>query len=148
MIWLLLRSSLLLLTLNSPLPWDLSFLTEVYSLTCPLSPVGLPWRLCSKESACSAGDAGDEGSIPGSGRSPGGGEGNPLQYSCLENPCVEEPDRLQSTGSQESDTTKWLNHQHHKIHNQYQILKPVAITQKINTWGCDRGEILEDSLRR
>ena len=36
-----------------------------------------------KESACKAGDT---GSIPGMGRSPGGGNGNPLQYSCLENP--------------------------------------------------------------
>ena len=36
-----------------------------------------------KESAC---DAGDPGSIPGSGRSPGEGNGKPLQYSCLENP--------------------------------------------------------------
>ena len=35
-----------------------------------------------KESACSAGDT---GSIPGSGRSPGEGNGNPFQYSCLEN---------------------------------------------------------------
>ena len=33
-----------------------------------------------------AGDIRDLGSIPGSGRSPGGGHGNPLQYSCLENP--------------------------------------------------------------
>ena len=39
-----------------------------------------------KESACSAGDTGDAGSIPGLRRSPGGGNGNPLQYSCLENP--------------------------------------------------------------
>ena len=31
-------------------------------------------------------NAGDAGWIPGSGRSPGGGNGNPLQYSCLENP--------------------------------------------------------------
>ena len=37
----------------------------------------------SKESVCNAGDL---GSIPGSGRSPGEGNGNPLQYSCLENP--------------------------------------------------------------
>ena len=37
----------------------------------------------SKVSACSAGDP---GSIPGSERSPGEGNGNPLQYSCLENP--------------------------------------------------------------
>ena len=33
-----------------------------------------------------AGDARDVSSIPGSGRSPGGGRGNPLQYPCLENP--------------------------------------------------------------
>ena len=39
-----------------------------------------------KESACNAGDAGDVGSIPALGRSPRGGHGNPLQYSCLENP--------------------------------------------------------------
>ena len=45
-----------------------------------------PWWLGSEESTCNAGDAGDAGSIPGSGRSPGGGHGNPLQYSCLENP--------------------------------------------------------------
>ena len=39
-----------------------------------------------KESACNAGDAGDMGSIPGLGRSPEGGHGNPLRYSYLENP--------------------------------------------------------------
>ena len=39
--------------------------------------------LAGKESICNAGDL---GSIPGLGRSPGGGHGNPLQYSCLENP--------------------------------------------------------------
>ena len=46
----------------------------------------LPHWLRGKESSCNAGNAGDSGSIPGSGRSPGGGNGNPLQYSCLENP--------------------------------------------------------------
>ena len=44
----------------------------------------LQW-LSSEESACSAGDTGDAGWIPGSGKSPGGGHGNPLQYSCLKN---------------------------------------------------------------
>ena len=39
-----------------------------------------------KGPACNAGDARDMGSIPGSGRFPGGGHNNPLQYSCLENP--------------------------------------------------------------
>ena len=38
-----------------------------------------------KNPPANAGDAGDSGSIPGSGRSPEGGHGNPLQYSCLEN---------------------------------------------------------------
>ena len=44
-------------------------------------------------------NAGDVGSILGSGRSPGEGNGNPLQYSCLENPWTEEPGGLQSLGS-------------------------------------------------
>ena len=43
---------------------------------------GFPSRSDSKESACSAGDL---GSVPGLGRFPGEGNGNPLQYSCLEN---------------------------------------------------------------
>ena len=47
---------------------------------------GLPQMLSSKESTGNAGAAGDVGSIPGLGRSPGGGNGNPLQYSCLGNP--------------------------------------------------------------
>jgi len=48
--------------------------------------MGLPWCLSGEKSACSAEDAGSSGLIPGSERSPGGGNGNPLQYSCLENP--------------------------------------------------------------
>ena len=60
--------------------------------------VGFPQWLSSKESACNVGDAGDMGSILGSGRSSGGGNGNPLQYSCLEN-CME-PGGLQSMGLQ------------------------------------------------
>ena len=39
-----------------------------------------------KNPPANAGDIRDRGSIPGSGRSPGGGHGNPFQYSCLENP--------------------------------------------------------------
>ena len=45
--------------------------------------LGFPHSSFGKESVC---NAGDPGSIPGSGRSPGEGNGNPLQYSCLENP--------------------------------------------------------------
>ena len=42
--------------------------------------------LVVKNPPANAGDVRGIGSIPGSGRSPGGGDGNPLQYSCLENP--------------------------------------------------------------
>ena len=59
--------------------------------------VGLPRCLLVKNPPASAGDT---GSIPGSGRSPGGGSDNPLQCSCLESPVAEEPGGLQSTGSQ------------------------------------------------
>ena len=48
--------------------------------------MGLPWWLSGEEFACNAEDTRSSGLIPGSGRSPGGGNGNPLQYSCLENP--------------------------------------------------------------
>ena len=51
----------------------------------------------SKQFACNAEDL---SSIPESGRSPGGGNGNPLLYSCLEIPWTEEPGGLQSIGSQ------------------------------------------------
>ena len=47
-------------------------------------------------------NAGDPGLIPGQGRSPGEGKGNPLQYSSLEIPWTEEADRLQSTRLQKS----------------------------------------------
>jgi len=51
-------------------------------LTTLLYCHGLPRWFSSNQSACNAGDA---GSIPRSGRSPGKGNSNPLQYSCLEN---------------------------------------------------------------
>ena len=62
---------------------------------------GLPqWQSRYKESTCNAGDTGDGGLIPASGRSPEGGSGNPLQYSCLENPWTEESGRLRSIALQ------------------------------------------------
>ena len=63
--------------------------------------------LVVKKLPVSAGDIGDAGLILGSGRSPGVRNGNPLQYSCLENLMdSDEPGRLQSMGSQKSRT--WL----------------------------------------
>ena len=55
-------------------------------------------------SCASSGGTSDSGSIPGSERSPGGGNDNPQQSSCLENSMTEEPGGLQSMGSQNSQT--------------------------------------------
>ena len=63
----------------------------------------LPWWLSGKEPA----NARDEGLIPGSGRSLGKGNGNPLQYSCLENPMDKGAWWATDHGiSKELDTTK------------------------------------------
>ena len=48
--------------------------------------MGFPQWLSSKKSSCNAGEAGDAGAIPEWGRSPGGGNSNPFQYSCQKNP--------------------------------------------------------------
>ena len=56
--------------------------------------MGFPGGTVVEIHPANAGDAGHMGSIPGSGRSPGVGNGNPLQYSCLEISWSEEPGRL------------------------------------------------------
>ena len=66
-----------------------------YKLRNLLRAMGFRGGSDGKESICSVGDL---GLIPGLGRFPGGGHGDPLQYSCLENHLV--PGRLQSMGSQ------------------------------------------------
>ena len=63
--------------------------------------MGFPDSSVGKESTC---NAGDPGSIPGSGRSPGEGKGYPLQYSGLENSMDYSP-----WGRKESDTTERLS---------------------------------------
>ena len=69
--------------------------------------MGFPGGFEGKASAC---NAGDPGSIPESGRSPGGGNGNPLQYSCLENPIDRGAWETAVHGSRkESDTTERLH---------------------------------------
>ena len=62
--------------------------------------MGFPAGKVVKNSPVNAGDARHTGSIPGSGRSPGGGNGNPLQYSCLENFMDRGACRLKSMGLQ------------------------------------------------
>ena len=74
---------------------------------------GFPRGSESKESVC---NAGDPGWIPGLGRSPGEGNGDPLQYSCLENSM--DRGAWQATvhgGHKKSDTTEWLTHTFLKV---------------------------------
>ena len=59
-----------------------------------------------KNPSANAGDILDVGSTPGSGRSPGGGHGNPLQYFYLENPMDRGPGGLQPKGRKELDMTE------------------------------------------
>ena len=66
------------------------------------------------ESAC---NVGDPGSIPEPGRSPGEGNGNPLQYSCLENPVDGEAWRATVHVVAESDTAEQLTHIHTPTHS-------------------------------
>ena len=74
--------------------------------------MGFPGSSAGKESGCSAGDP---GSIPGSGRSPGGGNGNPLQYFCLESPHGQRSLAGYSPwGCKESDTTELLSKGQHR----------------------------------
>ena len=67
---------------------------------------GAPGGSDGKESACSAGDL---GSIPGLGRSPGEGNGNPLQYSCLKNPMERGAWQAKVHGVAELDATEQLH---------------------------------------
>ena len=69
-------------------PWGCkeSDITERLSLSLSDGPRGFPGGSVVKNLPANAGDTRDAGLIPGSGRSPGGGNGNLLQYFCLENP--------------------------------------------------------------
>ena len=76
-------SSQILPAMPTVLTVAIVFVIFIYMLDIVL---GFPWWLSTKEFTCSAGDTGDLDSVSGLGRSPGGRHGNPLQFSCWENP--------------------------------------------------------------
>ena len=88
--------------MNKVYNWESKMFDQICMFKVIIHPMGFPGGSDGKESTCNAGDL---GSIPGSGRSPRGRQGNPLQYSCLEN-------RQRSLAGyspwdcKESDTTK------------------------------------------
>ena len=105
-----------------------------------------PW-LSSKESSCNAGDVEDSSSIPGSGRSPRGGNGNLLQYSCLENPMDRGAwqatvHRVARSQIQLSDWVHTHSHRHTHTHmpklaylNWYTHLSPWSLITRLQTMG-------------
>ena len=79
--------------------------------------MGFPGGLVGKESTCNEGDLGE---IPGLGRSPEGGNGNPLQYSCLENLMDRELGELRSKGPQRVGHNSATEHKDtHTYHYSY-----------------------------
>ena len=101
-------------TCNAGDPRSISWVRKILYRRARLSTPGFsgfPGGSAGKESACSVGDL---GSIPGLGRSPGGGHGNPLRYSCLEN--LHGQRSLVSCsprGRKELDTTEWPSTEQH-----------------------------------
>ena len=101
------------------------------------------WRIYSKHIGFSGGSDGkayacnvrDPGSIPGLGRSPGEGNGNPLQYSCLENPIPVSSGRLQSIGSQRV-RHNWATSLsfHFIVQTQWNYFKFIEICFMIRMW--------------
>ena len=81
---------------------------------CKLNIVGFPGGSVVKNLSASVGDIGDTGSVPSLGRSPGVGNGNPLQYSCLGNPM--DKGTWQATVHRVAKSETQLKRQHTHIH--------------------------------
>ena len=92
--------------------------------------------LVVKNLPAKAGDPGETDLIPGLGRSPGGGHGNPLQDSCWRIPWTEEPGGLQSMGSQSQTRLKRLStHTHKAPHSKFSsVLRGWGFSLQV--WGA------------
>ena len=115
------------------------------------TPQGFPGDSGVKNLPASAGGA---GLIPGSGRCPGEGNGNPFQYSCLGNPMDREAWRATAHEvAKQSDTTQRLNNHHPPLYPQLFIWCPApgrhtVFTECTKSWmnGCMNGYFQENAL--
>ena len=111
-----------------------------------------------KDSSCNAGDTREGGSIPELGRSPGGGHGNPLRYSSLENPTDRGAWRATvCTATKESDRTEVTEHIPHRLlqflrtgprwfysvmHTHSTCHNPAAVGTQLTEWRKKRIDVL------
>ena len=107
--WCFVTCLRILYTLGVLVPhlWCMVQMFNIFSLFDNYLLTLLPWWLSSKEAVC---NAGNPGSVPGSGRSSGEGNGNPLQYSGRGNPTDRRAWPATVQGVEELDTTEWLTH--------------------------------------
>ena len=114
-----------------PLYWDSSSSHPIPLIlnSSPSSSTSFPGGSVGKESVCNAEDL---GSVSGWGRSPGGGHGNPLQYSCLENPHGQRNlADCSPWGCKESDTTEQLTHTYLRTSSSVYKCVQVSTSQNI-----------------
>ena len=124
---------------GTPQPHDYNSLAS-FSHLCPSSvfSLGLPSGASGKEPTCQCRiDVRDSGSIPGSGRAPGGGHGNPLQYSCLEDPMDRGAWGLQSTASQSQTQLKPFRTHTHSVLSTRSLKKVILFKThiRLQPWG-------------
>ena len=111
--------------------------------------MGFPGGLDGKESACNMGDL---GLIPDLGRSPGGGHGNPLHYSCLENSHGQRsPAGYNPWGLKELDTTEQLSIAHYAnakslqscptLCNPVEVLPSMGYSEYCESWTINKAEV-------
>ena len=92
------------------IPWEHPRVQPAHQLGMATGAKGLPWWLSSKESACNVGDAGDAGSTPGLGRSPGRGNDNSV-FLLGKSHGQRSLAGYSPQGHKESDTTEWVSMQ-------------------------------------
>ena len=111
-----------------------------FPFTCTRGKIlSFPSGARGKEPACQCRRLTEVGSIPGWGRSPGGGHGNPLQYSCLENPHGQRSLAGYSPwGLKALDMTEWLTQHSMDLYRQWGGVLPVMLRNQGNLFRGDR----------
>ena len=112
--------------------WVIKIVFCFYHPPCCL--LGFPGNTVIENPSAKAGDAGSMGSIPGSGRSPWVGNGNPVQYSCAENPMDKGAWRFHSLGLQRVGHDWVPEHAHAKDHQSLESVRPLVLPVQLSVF--------------